>query len=302
MKNPKRVESYVPVAAFYEGKQELAGRPFSDRFAVLDAERNFCALAMRSERPAGTVLHPAENRAFLREATESGKNVLAAAESGAVVLFGRASVSGLTPAWFPAGSFCEFAGIPARVGRADLLFSPLAQSMVGSAGKSLRGREEIFRQFAGELIRCDSILNGLSTDFRLRCAEIAALAGCRADVRELPVGDFPVAEADRRLWTVFLCCLFLSLRGADAKGPTFRMRELGRQTLITGMEYRSNRDSERSDPARFAFLDHPAFRRIQSERTENGYRLSFALTRSAGQSLRAMSRALWVTVGLELVS
>ena len=68
------------------------------------------------------------------------------------------------------------------------------------------------------------------------------------------------------------------------------MEEIERQTLTTGMEYRSNRDSRKTDAERFAFLDHPAFEGVELERTDEGYRLAVTLKRQEPSGvLRAIS-------------
>ena len=86
------VESYVPVAAFYEGKRELAGEAFSDRFAVLEWNGvDLRVLAARGKDLApGTVLPLSrEDAACLRDAVWDGAAVLL--PCGAI-LFGKAAI------------------------------------------------------------------------------------------------------------------------------------------------------------------------------------------------------------------
>ena len=290
--NPS-VENYVPIGTFYEGKREIAGEAFRDRFAVLEFGRELRVIAARGEAlSVGTVLSvdPA-NAVFLNRALSEQRRVLMTCGFGMVMLFGDMMASGLIPAWFPEGDADALADAAKLLGRNDLTLLPSLRETDGREGNRSRSVSEVCRYLSEELAKYDSVFSKRkSDDFRLYCAEVAALAGCRVDVRDLPVGEFPLCESDRERWTLFLLCLFLSLRGANAEGPVFSMWEIGRHTVTTGMAYRSTDDSRKLDGDRFAFLEHPAFREMALERTEEGYCITATLGRyDPSGVLRAIS-------------
>ena len=294
MKRKTDVESYVPTAAFYEGKREMPGEEFSDRFAVLDPADAFRVIASRGKRlAAGAILPVSETDAdFAMRMIGEGKRLILPSAVGVLFLFGDAAANGLLPALLPEGEAGDLAESIRLLGRTDWIFAPSVAEKRTDQGKRAHRVSEVCRNLAVDLANCERLFRqGRNENFRAHCAEVAAFAGCRADVRELPTGMFPLDESDQKFWTVLLLCLFLSLRGADAEGPTVRMKEIGRETLLTGMDYRSNRDSAKRDPERWNFLQHQAFGAVELEKTAEGYRFSVVLrSKTAGErTLRAVS-------------
>lgn len=295
------VESYVPVAAFYEGKRELAGEAFSDRFAVLEwNDVDLRVLAARGKDLApGTVLPLSrEDAACLRDAVRDGAAVLL--PCGAI-LFGKAAEDGLIPALFPEGETDLLAQAVPLLGWPGLRTAPSLAENGPMNAKRAHAVSEVCRELAGSLARCERLFDPARAErFRAHCAEIAAFAGCRIDVGELPAGNYPLSRHDGRIWTLFLLCLFLSLRGASAQGPTLRMREESREMLLTGVDYRSNADSGKHDAERFAFLGHPAFADVKPEKTKEGYRFSILLRSGQTDVLRSVSMATRVHFALDV--
>lgn len=278
----QNVENYVPIETFYKGKQTIAGDVFRDRFAVLEIGGGLRVVAARGEAISADETLPVSSRelAFLTAALAEGKRILFPSEVGVSVLFGDAMSHGLVPALFPNGDPTTLVNAVRLLGREDLTLFPSLQTAEERKGKRGLSMQEVCRELSHGLAWCDRVFSVRDdAELRLHCAEIAALAGCRVDVRALPIEDFAVCESDRRRWTLFLLCLFLSLRGANAEGPAFSMREIGRQTLTAGVEYRSTDDSRKRDGERFAFLDLPAFRGMELEKTEEGYRITATLVR-----------------------
>lgn len=303
MKKRSEVESYVPTAAFYEGKRELPGEEFSDRFAVLDPADAFRVIASRGEKlTAGAILPVSKEDAdFAMRMTGEGKRVVLLSAVGVLFLFGDAAANGLIPALLPEGEADDLAESIRLLGRTDWIFAPSVAEKRTDQGKRAHRVSEVCRNLATDLAKCERLFQRKSNEsFRAHCAEVAAFAGCRADVRELPTGMFPLDESDQKLWTVLLLCLFLSLRGAGAEGPTVRMKETGRETLLTGMEYHPNRDSAKRDPERLTFLQHKAFGAVELEKTAEGYRFSVVLrSRTAGtQTLRAVTSRTRVQIAV----
>ena len=284
MNHQPTVENYVPIEDFYREKQMPATDAFCDRFAVLSWGQAFRVVASRGEGlSAGAVLpvDPEENVGHLRQTLADGKRVIVQTAVGAAILFGDLYEGGMIPALFPNGSSEDLATACGLLGRKELVLSyAFEKAARKGAGTHSRAVFDLCRGLNETLNRCDRLFCQKEPyDFRLHCAEVAAFAGCRVNTGELPMGDFPICASDRCRWTLFLLCLFLSLRGASAEGTKFRMEEIERQTLTTGMEYRSNRDSRKTDTERFAFLDHPAFEGVELERTDEGYRLAVTLKR-----------------------
>lgn len=293
--NRPNVENYVPIEDFYREKQMPAGDGFCDRFAILEWDGAFRIVASRGEELSqGAVLpvDPEEDLGLLRQMLSDGKRVIVQTAVGAAILFGDLYEGGMIPALFPSGNSEDLATACGLLGRKELVLS-YGFEKAARKGSETHSRAvfDLCRGLSETLNRCDRLFSSKEPyDFRLHCAEVAAFAGCRVNVGELPMGDFPICEADRRRWTLFLLCLFLSLRGASAEGTNFRMEQTERQTLTTGMEYRSNRDSRKTDAERFAFLDHPAFDGVELERTNDGYRLAVTLKRQEPSGvLRAIS-------------
>lgn len=273
------VESYVPIDTFYEGKQAVAGDALCNRFAVLEFSCGLRVVAARGKGLSVGATLPVNPREtdFLKSALAEGRRILFLSDVGVLVLFGDMMIHGLVPALFPIGDPATVVNAVRLIGRRDLTLSPSIQT-VEEKGKREYSTQEVCRKLSEGLVQCDRVFsNRKNAELRLHCAEVAALAGCRVDVRELPIEDFTVCEADQRKWTLFLLCLFLSLRGANAEGASFSMKEIGRNTLTAGMDYRSTVDSRKRDGARFAFLDLPAFRGMELERTGEGYRVTATL-------------------------
>ena len=288
----QNVESYVPAAAFYEGKRELAGEAFSDRFAVLDlngAAPVILAARGRDLAPGAILPLTPEDRLCAEDAARNGGSVLIPSGVGAALLFGDAAADGLIPALFPEADADLTAQAFSLMDRPEWRVSPSFAKREITTAKRAHAISEVCRDLAEGVAACERLFDPeRAARFRSHSAEVAAFAGCRVEFGEMPRGKYPLSGYDRKRWTLLLLCLFLSLRGASAKGPTLRMREESRDRILTGMEYRSNADTAKRDPERFAFLDHPAFRDIRPEKTRDGYRFSLLLRSDQTGGLRSV--------------
>lgn len=276
------VESYVPAAAFYEGKREAAGKLFRDRFAVADATRDFSVLAFRGrDLQIGEPISMEQNhRRSVRFAIENGQRVLAETGKGSALFFGDRSFSGLVPVLLLPEPFSDLAAC------AKLLLHGEIVAIGAVEGREPGKRElnELCLRFSEALAECEGIFSEQSPEqFRRHAARIAAFAGCRADFSALPFDSYELSEADVRKWTLLLLCLFLSLRGAESDEPHFTLREVGRETIFPGVDLSAPQNRKKRQGERFSFLDHPAFRNVELEATPEGLRLSVVLSKAKRQ-------------------
>ena len=118
------------------------------------------------------------------------------------------------------------------------------------------------------------------TDFRLHNARIAALAGCRVDVRALPIGVFPIDRIDFSKWTAFLLCAFLAFRGDSALDTQIQLNDASRREFslqISHVSEHSHKKPLKDD--RFAFLRLPCFSGYHLAKTKEGFVLDTVLCR-----------------------
>ncbi len=276
-----RVESYVPAATFYDGKREAAGTAFRDRFAVVDAQNAFSVLAFRGGglQVGAPLPISRENILSLQRALAKGERVLIGTENGSALFFGDWMCEGLAPVLLLPQACADLSAAAALTFHNEII-------TLGTAGAPEPGRREIGElclRFSEALAGCDRVFSvGEEPErFRNHTAHIAALAGCRADFSALSFDPFALSEVDTRRWTLLLLCLFLSLRGAGGEDPAVSLREVGRETILPGVEFSLSRDANPTTGERFAFLRHPAFRNVKLETTPEGLRLSVLLSRRA---------------------
>ena len=287
-----KVENYVPVESFYEGKRENVGKLFRDRFAVVDAKANFSILAFRGENlkiGSSLELDP-EQLPLLQFHIARGERVLAKAKEGTALFFGDWMWNGLVPVLLLQESCARLSVASKLLMRKDLI------SFESEENDSISKRElnELCLQFSELLIEYDGVFGKSESDqFRRHAARLAAFAGCRADFSNLPFDPFTISSFDTRKWTLLLLCLFLSLRGISEQEPAVTLREIGREMILSGVDVLPSRDAKRQVPERFSFLNHPAFDDVDVETTPQGLRFSVVLSRySKPGELRSISESL----------
>ena len=298
MNNRNQVESYVPTANFYEGKREAAGKIFRDRFVIADAENEFSIIAFRGEDlQIGSLLPVEETRVFsLRHALERGERVLTGIGDGAALFFGDWMWKGLVPVLLLRDPCADLSAAAKILCRDDIL--PLGEFDEKTTEK--RELSDLCRHFSESLAECDRVFGAEPDLFRRHAARVAEFAGCHANFSELSFDLFALSAADLRKWTLLLFCLFLSLRGISAEEPSFSMRELGREMLLSGVDFSPSRDAKKQTDARFSFLRHPVFRDVELETTPNGLRFSVVLARRQKPGeMRAISPAIRFSFLLE---
>ena len=290
-----KVESYVPVESFYQGKRETAGKLFRDRFAVVDTKANFSILAFRGENlKIGDSLEPeAEHLPLLQFHIARGERVLAKAKEETALFFGDWMWKGLVPVLLLQQSCSHLSAAAKLLMRKDLITFETGES----DPISKRELNELCLQFSELLIECDSVFGKSESDqFRRHAARLAVFAGCRADFSNLPFDPFAISSFDTRKWTFLLLCLFLSLRGISEKEPAVTLRDIGREMILSGVDFLPSQDSKRQVPERFSFLNHPAFEDVEIETTPQGLRFSVLLSRSFKPGeLRSISESVRIS-------
>ena len=287
-----RVESYVPVESFYDGKREAAGKIFRDRFAVVDMNADFSVLAFRGENlQIGEPLALEDKETnFLKFSIARGKRVLAKTADGSALFFGDWALEGLVPVLLLQESCADLSAA------ANLLLYDRILLLEKQEKSNLSKRElnNLCLHFSETLADCDRVFDEQNAVlFRRHAARIAAFAGCRADFSFLPFDSFALSATDLKKWTLLLLCLFLSLRGMNGEEPTLTLRETGRETLLSALDFAPAKDAEKQIPQRLSFLRHPAFANVEAEPAKEGFRFSVILSQASKPGeLRAFSQAM----------
>ncbi len=277
MKKQKQVESYIPAAAFYEGKREAAGKLFRDRFAIVDLNADFSVLAFRGEN-----LNARESLAVDRKSIPSlrlllagGERVLVALPEGAALFFGDWIWKGLVPVLLLRDSYDDLRAAADILRRFEIAFIEKDEPETGK-----RELSEVCRRFSESLNACDRVFDPKGAEaFRSHAARIAEFAGCRAGFSDLPFDSFALFLPDVRKWTLLLLCLFLSLRGVGGDEPTVSLRKTGETTILPGVDFAPLQEKKQKQPLFLSFLQHPAFSDVIAEQTPDGVRFSVTLSR-----------------------
>lgn len=294
MKHPFRkeeVEAGYPSSAFYEDREEDL---FAEGLAVVDLDDRFRILAAR-----GIGYLSGENLAIAEDATDElcarldrGERAAVPTDKGSAILFGDLMPGGLIPVVLLNRKYDEIVYALRLLGKSEWAILPPRKGT--HPGRADETCQTLFRIVSA----CDRLFcPPAGMDFRRHCAGIAALAGCRTNVLALPRTVLPQDRTEQKKWTLFLLCLFLSLRGASNEGPRFRMREEN-GSVITGIECDKEPQKPRENK-RFLFLRHPMFRDMQLERTETGWRMEGSFRGSPSPALAAVSRTARMILYLE---
>ena len=278
-----QVESYVPTAAFYDGKREASGVAFRDRFAVVDANSEFSILAFRGEnlKIGETIPVLQEQVALLRFYLARGERVMVEVRAGTALFFGDWMLNGLVPVLLLREP-CDDLSVAANlILRREII--TIGEQKKGEMSK--RELNQLCCRFSDSLAECDRVFNVEETEhFRRHAARIAAFAGCRADFSDLPFESLALSMNDTRKWTLLLLCLFLSLRGISGEEPSVLLRDVRWKTILSGINFSTSQDAKKQTSERLSFLQHPAFEGVEAESTPEGLRFSVVLSRRRGEN------------------
>jgi hypothetical protein len=257
---PSEIRAYVPNSAYLDQKQEIACPRFYEDFALLEPGQHYQVLASRglTLKPDYKLRIPPSEIDFLERNLLHAEIIAVKTEEGILlVLTDLLSSTGLLPVILPHGDPGAVAYAVACIGENKIRLSP---SVLASASPS-KDAESIYAHLSETLSLCDRVLTpDPDRDFRLHCAHIAMLAGCRANVIDLPIGHYPLHAGDHARWTAFLLCVFLSLRGDSAKGSRLSLEHADLQEFQIRLSHQS--EHQRKTPVTdtlYRFLTLPAF-------------------------------------------
>lgn len=259
------VEARYPSSAFYEDRKEES---FSEGLAVVDLNDGMRMLAARGigYLSGEKLCLRGTDAAGIPARLAAGERVAVPTDMGSAILFGDLMPGGLIPAVLLNRKYDAVVYALRLLGKSELAAIPPAKNT--HPGRADETCQLLFRLF----LACDRLFQPPEEmDFRRHCAQLAAFAGCRTDVLSLSRSPLPCDPSERKRWTLFLLCLFLSLRGAGPDGPRFEMREKN-ETVLAGIDFDKAPDRPRENK-RFLFLRHPMFRDMKLERTGTGWRI-----------------------------
>ncbi len=257
---PSEIRAFVPQSVYLDQKQETACPRFYEDFAILDPSENYAVLASRglTLKPGYNLHFPQSETDFLERNLLHRDIIAVCAEEGILLVFGDLfSTTGLLPTILPHGASNAIAYAIIHMGEDRICISP----SVRSCATMCKDAETVYSQLCETLFLCDTVFKPApDRDFRLHCAHIAQLSGCRANVLDLPVGHYPLHAGDHARWTAFLLCVFLSLRGDSAAGSQLSMDHADRREFQIRLSHQS--EHQRKVPVTntlYRFLTRPAF-------------------------------------------
>ena len=258
--SPSEIRAYVPTETYRDQKQEAACPRFYEDLAILNPLGGYSILAARGlTLKSGCRIHlPPEEICFLEEGIVHAEMLAVCAEEGIILLFcGLFSATGLLPVMLPHGDLGAVAYALSCMGADKIRCSPA----VVSCASHCQEAETVYMQLCETLSLCERVWHpDQDQDFRLHCAHIAQLSGCRANVIDLPIGHYPLHAGDHARWTAFLLCVFLSLRGDSALGSRLALDHADRQAFQIRLSHQS--EHQRKTPVSntlYQFLTLPTF-------------------------------------------
>ena len=302
--SPSEIRAYVPPATYLEEKQEAACPQFYDDFAMIAPAQSNSVLASRGlTLKSGTKINlPPSEMDFLERNLLHAEIIAVTADEGILLFFGTLfSTSGLLPVLLPHGAPNAVAYAVACMGENRIRLSPSVQACAAGSKEA----ETVYHRLADTLSLCDRVFNPASDeDFRLHCAHVAQLSGCKANVTELPVGHYPLHAGDRARWTAFLLCVFLSLRGDSAHGSQLSLDGADRREFRMQLSHQS--EHQRKIPVTdtlYRFLDLSAFSNYSLTTEKGRFVIEAKLRRKASRDTLSAPTAPWMeeTLFIELL-
>lgn len=283
-----QINAYVSPTAYLDGKQESVFPIFREDLAILNPAKDYAAIAARglSLKPSETPVLSHEELDFLETAISRYEMAAVDSEAGILVVFGHLRAScGLLPAILPHGNKSSVAYALSCMGNKRIALSP---TVLKTASKH-SDTEEIYRHLTDLFYLCTEIFDPSEhLDFRLHCAHIAHLAGCKANVTEFPTGHFPISLHDLRRWTAFLLCVFLTLRGDSTVGSALQLDHADLREFSIKLSHHS--EYPRKIPvtdAIYQFLTLPAFSEFHLTRSKGCFTVEAQLQRSRAADLHS---------------
>ncbi len=288
--NQHQIHAYVPEELLQRNKEELPCMQFREDVAIVcPAEDNRILTARGIGLRAG-------DRLFISDGERATIDMAIADRKTATIVEKDRLLLVFTELFDKTGLLCVVLphGKAATLARALRIINPqsvLCSDAVSALSASGVRDEDAILHMIEENYLFQRILNvNNAVDFRLHIAHIAELAGCRVNVRELPIGAFPIDRIDFVKWTAFLLCTFLSLRGDSAQDTKLELTDASRREFHLHMSHISEHSDKMPIENRlFAFLQLPCFSGYHFCKTKEGFVLDTALLRQGYRSVRAPS-------------
>ena len=278
----QQINAYVSPASFLDGKQESVFPRFQEDLAILDPSSNYFPIAARGLhlKSGNAIQIPSAELDFLLSGLPHREMIAIECEHGILVVFQHLySACGLLPAVLPHGSPAAVAYALSCLGSRRIQLSPAVSALASKTDEA----DGVYHHLTDLLFLCAEIFDPTADlDFRLHCARVAHLAGCKANVTEFPTGSFPIALSDLRRWTAFLLCVFLTLRGDSSIGTALRLDHADLREFSLKLSHQSEytRKTPISDTV-YQFLSLPAFAGFQLNRHKDRFTVEAQLQRSA---------------------
>ena len=298
----QQINAYVPASAYLEGKQESVTPRFYEDFAILDPTQNDSVIAARglmlkSDRPLRFSLGESD---FLETNLLRHTAVAVDTEDGILLVFRHLHpYCGLLAAVLPHGSKNAVAYALRCFDNKDVLLSPT----VATQAHPCKEAEDVYIHLTPLFHLCEEVFSPeKGFDFRLHCAHVAQLAGCKINVTQLPTGHYPVLSGDLSRWTAFLLCLFLTLRGDSSLGTAFQLEHADRQEFSMKISHRS--EYQRKIPITesiYQFLSLPAFSDFRLSRSNHQFSIQAVLRRQHSSHLLRASDGFDSVIYIDLI-
>lgn len=292
--NPKQISAYVPQATYLDGKQEDVFPRFYEDLAILDPCQNYEVIASRGfylKTNRSPAFSPGEQE-FLESHQADSKVLAVDTEDGIMLVFQHLfSSCGLLPVLLPHFDKRAVAYALHALEHLGILLSPTVLKQVRLHSDT----ETAYGQLSKSLKLCHNIFYPPEDlDFRLHCAHIAQLAGCKINVTELPMGHFPILASDRLRWTAFLLCVFLTVRGDSALGTDIRLEHADRREFSMKLSHTS--EYQRKVPITdflYRFLTIPAFSDFRLSHIKNRFFIEGELHRKHSDDILRSHTQPW---------
>ncbi len=243
---PSTIQSYVPATHLQEGKQAPPAELFHEDLGMASLTSDGLTLLCRrgTRLPLGKHRLSPEQLAWLDRHLSTHRRLALLCDGRLLILCNELfSSTSLLCVLLPHAEPQTLAYVLTHLPSCELAISPEARELAAYGGKP----EEVYARLSELFLRLEHcLLPSAELDFRLHCAELAALAGCRVQVTDLPPGQLPVSHAELLRWTAFLLCLLLSVRGESAMGPQLLPKEIRTSGLTLSLLHHAERHPQRA--------------------------------------------------------
>lgn len=264
----KSLHSYIPELSMLETKHRDGTRAVHEDCAVVDAASGYRILAGRGEQITPEATLPAlcgltkSDIALLETALCKHHRILLKGKRRTVLIFAdMLQETGTLIAILPHAGATAFRRALTLTGHHDLVCIPSfpEPSATDTDEEVCEQVEELFFYMDRILLRHDGV--GIWT----RSLLIANFTGCKLENVALPVENPPISAADEARLTVFLFCVFLTLRqkngqvSAKSVQPLQANEAYSYQVVLTPTDPPRQKRSAKEENTDFPFLSLPAF-------------------------------------------